>query len=151
MARKNISNLIIEDATIMFRNFSGEETRYNRDGKRNFCVVIDDPAMADQLAADGWNIRLLAPRDPDDVGRYYMQVAVSYDNIPPNIWLITRNKKTLLDEESVGVLDHADITNVDLIISPYCWEAQGKTGIKGYVKTMYVTIEEDQFADKYRD
>ena len=148
MAYKKIPNVIFEDARLIFRNFAGKETRYNAAGNRNFCVVIPDEEMALRMKSDGWNVRKSEPRDPNEAPRYYVQVTVRYNHIPPKVMMITRRNKTPLDEESVASLDYAEIKTVDLTIRGHEWEP-GR--IKAYLKTMYVTIEEDEFVHKYAD
>ena len=146
---KRINDIVIENAHIIFRNFSGEESKFNREGNRNFCVVIDDPEQAQLLAEDGWNVKILRPREEGDEPTHYIQVTVSYVNVPPHVMLITSHNKTILDDESIGTLDFAEFKNVDLIIRPYAWEVNKKTGVKAYLKSMYVTINEDPLAEKY--
>lgn len=146
MAYRDIPNIVMENARIKFPNFAGKEGRYNEPGDRNFCVIIEDAVTAQKLREDGWNVRILAPRDPSEVAQHYIQVTVRFHPIPPKIYMVTRNNRTLLDEDSISELDHAEIRNVDVTIRPYEWEP-GR--IKAYVKTMYVTVEEDEFAHKY--
>ena len=148
MAYKKTNNIMIEDARLIFKNFSGEESKFNRAGNKNFCVVLDHD-MAEDLVAEGWNIKYLRPREDGEEPTPYLQVTVAYGNIPPKVIMIAGRNKTPLDSVSIGTLDYAEIANVDLVIRPYNWEVNGKHGIKAYLKTMYVEIEQDAFASKY--
>lgn len=145
MIRKN---LVVEDARIAFRNFAGKESKFNRAGNRNFCVIFDKETGED-LLEQGWNVRILQPREEGEDPEYCLAVSVSFGKIPPHIYMITGRHKTELFEDTVGCLDYAEIVNVDLVIRPYNWEVNGKTGVKAYVQTMYVEIQEDRFAAKY--
>lgn len=139
----NRDNIIIENAKIWARNFKGEERLpYNSKGKRNFCLTLD-PEMARDLVDDGWNVKY----DRDDIP--YIPVAVSFDKYPPKIYEVTSKGKTLLNEETVGDLDDDEIEYIDLIIRPYRWTVNGTSGVKAYVKSMYVTIQENALLDKY--
>ncbi len=145
----NVGYVTIENAEILFRNFEGREGKFNTAGNRNFSVIIEDKDLAERLSAEGWNVRILKPRNEDDEPRYYMQVVVKYGARPPKITLITGNKREELDEETVECLDYLDIRSVDLTVRPYNWEMGGQTGIKAYLKNMYVTVEEDVLDRKY--
>lgn len=140
----------IEGAKIVFRNFSGKEGKFNPAGRRNFSVLLA-PDLANRLLTDGWNVKFLTPREEGDVPQAHLSVRVAFGDYPPKIVLITSRGKTVLGEDDVNILDWAEIANVDLIIRPYTWEVQGKTGISAYLKAMYVTIVEDEFERKYAD
>lgn len=148
------SKFTIENAQIIFRNFSGKESQYNKAGDRNFCVVLTDDVAA-ELANDGWNIKTLNPREVEgeeaEPGTPYIQVKVNFKNRPPKIVLITNEGRTRtpVTEDMVDTLDWADMRTVDLIANGYDWEVGGKTGTKAYLKTMFVTLDEDELERKY--
>lgn len=143
-------NITIENARIIFRNFSGEESKFNAKGNRNFCVILD-PELAPKLIEDGWTVRFLKPRDPDENPQPYMQVKVSFGNIPPQIVMVSNGTKKSLSEEDVNILDWAELERVDLIIRPYNWEVNGKHGVKAYLKTGYFKIVDDPLGALYED
>lgn len=142
----------IEDARIIFRNFQGLEGAYNNAGNRNFNVVLT-PELADQLLADGWNVRFLKNRDEDaEVGAPgdpVIEVTVSFKNRPPTIVVIGSKTRTQLNQDTVGVLDWMDFQTVDLFCRAYNWEVNGKTGIKAYLQTMFVVVREDPIQMKW--
>lgn len=148
---KMTNNIVIEDAKIIFRNFEGVETKYNRKGDRNFGLLIEDPILAERLIEDGWNVKPLERRDEDDDIKHFLSVAVSFNGYPPKVVVITGRNHRQLDEFNIGDLDQMDIRSVDIIVRPYNWEVNGKTGVKGYLKSLYVIIEEDELSEKYSD
>jgi hypothetical protein len=147
----NVNNINIEGANIIWKNFSGERDRFNP-GKRGFSVVIDDAVMADELKQEGWNVKERPLQEGADPSEQKWTLPVKLNmNRYTQVWLIVGNHKTLLNEDTVAQLDVVDITDCDLSIRPYEWEMSGRTGITAYVDSMYVTIRENKFAEKYAD
>jgi hypothetical protein len=139
---------IVEDATIIFRNFTGKEGQYNREGDRNFAVILDEK-VASSMLEDGWNVKYLTPREEGEVPTPYIQVSVNFNNRPPRVVMLTSTARTNLDESSVEILDWADIQTADLIARGYEWTVNGKSGVKAYLQSLFVTIEEDALERKY--
>lgn len=140
----------LENVRIGFRNFSGLEGKYNRAGDRNFAIFLDED-IAQQMAKDGWNVKYLKPREEGDEPQAYLSVSVNFRGRPPRIVMVTSRNKTRLSEGEVSALDWAEIKNVDVAIRPYEWEVSGRTGVKAYLQSIYVTIAEDDLEQKYAD
>lgn len=153
MAFKKLADVEVQNANIFWTNFSGVEGQYNPAGRRNFCVELDEQS-AEDMEADGWNVKRRKPREGEEVGTPYLKVNVSWKNTnhQPDIYMVTSKKKILMDERTIGRLDSADIQRVDLLINPSYWSRpDGSEGYAAYVKTMYVTISEPKFAERYED
>lgn len=146
------NTVLMEGVRIIFRNFSGKEGQYNREGDRNFAVLLDDK-VANEMGEDGWNVKWLQPRSEEegDTPQAYLPVSVNFKGRPPRIVLITSRGRTNIDEHGIEMLDWVDIINVDLIVRPYEWTVNGKSGIKAYLQSIYITIEEDPLEVKYSE
>lgn len=144
--------LQIDDARIIYRNFAGRGDKYNREGDRNFAVVIPDEEMANELSNLGWNIKIKPPRDmngnvdPDATPFMFLPVKVKFNDRGPNVYLKTGDVQNKLDEESVGLLDNIDIIGVDLDIRPFDWDVNGKQGRTAYLQSIRVIQDVDRFA-----
>ena len=146
----NESNGIVEidDARMVpsYRNFSGVKSAYNREGDRNFALLIDDEDIANDFIADGWNVKIKPPREEGDTPFMYIPIKVKFNSYGPKVYLVSGDNVTMLTEETIGCLDDIEIINVRLDIRPYKWEANGKTGIAAYLSAMEVTQNVDRFA-----
>ncbi len=151
--RKLIS---IEDTNFIWRtNFSGDPERdsFGSD-TRQANLIIPDPAMAEDLIAEGYNVKQTKPREGEEEGfepRYFVSAKVNFDSFnPPRIYLVSGDADPLLlDEESIDILDRCQVLNVNATLNPY---ENPRTGRKSlYVRTMYVEqdIEDDPFAQRY--
>lgn len=143
--------LQIDDARIIYRNFSGRGDKFNREGDRNFAVIIPDEDLANELINRGWNVKIKPPRDDHDTPFIILPVKIKFNDRGPNVYLKTGAKLNRLDEESICCLDHIDIVSVDLDIRPYDWEVNGKMGRTAYLQSMRVIQEIDRFAERYAE
>lgn len=141
--------LQIDDARIIFRNFSGAPSKFNREGDRNFAVIIPEQEIADALIAEGWNVKIKPPREDGDTPFMYLPVKIKFNDRGPRVYLKSGSNIIRLDEESVSCLDSVDIISVDLDIRPYDWNVNGMEGRTAYLQSIQVTQEVDRFYDQY--
>lgn len=141
--------LQIDDARIIFPNFSGEPGKYNRKGDRNFAIVIEDEETANELAERGWNVRIKPGRNEDEPPRMHLPVKINFNEYGPNVYLKSgRAKQIRLTEETISMLDRIDILTASMDIRPYDWKLDdGSTGRSAYLKDMKVIQDVNRFAD----
>lgn len=147
----------INDARIIFRNFSGIGDKFNREGDRNFSLVIPTQEMADALMNDtneygaGWNVKVKPPREDGDEPFMHMAVKVKFTAFGPNVYLKSGDAAPVkLDESNIGVLDQVDIASVDLDIRAYDDTINGRGFRSAYLQSIYVVqdFQHDRFASR---
>lgn len=142
--RKFVKDTItLKDAKISNRNFAGRPGRYNAEGVRSYCVVIEDKALAEKLKADGWNVKWSENRE-----HFYMPVAVNFDPYPPRIVLRMNHKDIEITPKNCGILDDVIITKTNMVIRPYNWvNDNGESRVKAYCRDLLIVAKPDIFED----
>lgn len=147
--------LEINDARIIWKNFSGRGDRFNREGERNFSLVIPTQEDCDALRnntnkfGDGWNVKIKPPREEGDTPFMHMPVKVKFNGRGPNVYLDRGPKREPLQltEDTIACLDEMDILSVDLDIRPYDDKLpNGNTFRTAYLSAMKVYQRLDRFA-----
>lgn len=149
--RNGHEQLKIENAIILrmpFRNLEGRPTEYDKiGGKRSFSILIEDPALADAMIADGWSVKPLRSIDPDEPPRFHLKILIG-NRIPP-IFLHSGNATVGVDGRTINDIDRADIIYADLVVNPYHWKSPTGSGLSAYLNLMHVVLADDPFAHKY--
>lgn len=156
-SRRGERILQINDARIIFRNFEGRGDKFNREGDRNFSLVIPTEEIKDALMGDtneygvGWNVKVKDARDEGADPFIHMPVKVKFTAFGPNVYLKSGNAEPIkLDEDSIGCLDQIDIESVDLDIRAYDDTINGRGFRSAYLQSMYVVqdFHSDRFANR---
>lgn len=153
MSNKNDRPYVeLEGTSLVYPNLSGLEDDYNPAGHRHTGVAIPDPKLAEQMREDGWNIKMLQNGDDDPI--YWTDLVCNYrtSRVKPRIYSVNpmTNVATLLDAESVGSLDGAEILSVDVAFSGNPNKNQNAVyKYKGYIDEMYCVVKPSRFASKY--
>lgn len=152
--------LEINDARIIWKNFTGRGDRFNREGDRNFHLLIPDQETCELLQndrneyGDSWNVKIKPPREEGDTPFMHMLVKVKFNGRGPNVYLVSGDKKVPLTEDTIKCLDEIDITSVDMDIRPYDDTLPNGTSFRtAYLSAMCVYQRVDRFAaeDGYLD
>ena len=139
----------IDDARIIFKNFQGRGDKFNREGDRNFSLLIEDPDTAEAMKREGWNVKIKEGRDPDEGPFMRLPVKVKFTEYGPTVYLNSAGNVVKLNEESIACLDNVEIETVNMDIRPYDWEVNGRTGRTAYLQSMEVIQRIDRFAARY--
>lgn len=137
----------IEEAPIMYRNFSGVVSGFNPEGKKSFSVKLD-PDFAAMLERDGWHVKVKEPHDQEmegEVGQHYINIKVNFANRPPRVVMVTPTGMVPLNDKSIRMLDDADIIDVDLTCVGKIWDR----GISCYLQKAFFKINMDLLDQKY--
>ena len=150
--RLKIENL--QNRNIIWRNFSGNKTQYNKNGNLKFTIVIDNPETAQKLAQYGWNVKIKPSKNDDGEVFCTLEVRVRLDLAfaRPKIMQFTRAGRVQINEANIGNFDNAEFEVVDLVLRQYLWtNPAGENGVSAQLAEMYVKLREGELEAKWAE
>ena len=146
---ENLSN-----RNIIFRNFSGRPSQYNKNGDLKFTLVINEPETAQKLASHGWNVKCKPPKNEGDEPFCTLDVKIRLDLewARPKIKMFTRTGSVWINEDNIKLFDDAEFETVDLVLRQYAWKnGRGESGVSAQLSEMYARIAEGVLEAKWAE
>lgn len=146
--------VLIRDARIIYRNFTGKPGPYNEEGDRSFSVMLDEN-LAEQLGAQGLNVKPIRKRDEDEAQLYHLPVAVSYKIRPPRVYTVTGDgerlplRKQAMPEDIVHMLDMLDLGDCHMMLAVSNYDVRGSKGKKCYLQSFFGHVVMDELEQEY--
>lgn len=148
--------VIKHGADIRYKNFSGVQTRYNKNGTPQFALFLD-PELVDipALIEEGWNVRQKEFDESDKPTEYYINVDITFNyRLKPEIRSIINSTNgepphgAILDEETICDLDDTIFTDAAIVVRPRVWtDDDGVQRVKAYLQELVVWSDPAYFAD----
>lgn len=139
--------ILLDNAAIDFRNFSGAPDDFNRNGERKFTVLIYDEEIANALINEGANVKWKEAKE-----RWELEVKVSYKFFEPAVYLVSGRTRKKLNENNIGMLDRIDIEDVSMDITlGKEWSVAGKTARTAYLDKIKVVQEINRFEAEFAE
>ena len=149
------NNITIKDAKLIFKNFRALPDKFDKNGTCRFSILLDeDTAFSVEFIEQGLNVKPLRRRNEEDPQMYHIPVKVNFESRrPANVVMLNdiNDKRTVLDKDSIGILDGSYIKRADCVLNLYRWDVNGKTGVTAYLQTLYATIELDPIEAMYAE
>ena len=149
--RNDSKVLKINDARIIYRDFSGQNTNFSN-GDPSFSIVIDDEHIAQALESAGYNIKRPDPskiRDDGTTLPIHMKIKIKFNNYGPDIYLVTNGVITKVPQERIADLDHLRLVGADMDIRGWDYDYAGRKGRAAYLNSLKVYQQVDRFAEEY--
>lgn len=151
------NEVVIENAILWYKNFAGIRRPNSLDtaGDRNFTLIVKDQNIAQAMIDMGYNMKYVVPEAASGtiIGPYWkLKVHVRFAAYPKNYFMYSNGVRTRLTEETIGQLDGARLTGVDLAIGLGQVNKNGASATRtAYLNRIDASMAFDYLGQKYSE